>query len=448
MVATERPVRVVIQDGSRLFREGLARLIDAEPQWSVVACVGQADELLERCGAKDVDAALFEDGAVTARLPSINPGLRLAATTTARVHAQPPGDVTAVARTARLEEFLRALSPSSALGDQAAEPVPLRSAAAGGLSSGELQVLVLLSAGMGTEQIAARLRVSTKTVEKHRQRMFSKLGVQSQSQAVAAAFRTGLLGVSTVREAEASPPPSASGPRYHRPAVRVHRFVPGLPKVVVVHDHRWLAELLRCTMAGSIDLVGESTFGEVALALCDLVSPDVVIMSDMLADGMIDHFLTPLLRTGARLMMLTNELETARSRDLIERGVMGIVDFDVAPVALSEAVMAIALGGAVLPSQVAGSIVGDWRITRRSRAPESATALTSREREVLNALADGLSTKAVARSLGIAVKTVENHKTRIFDKLGVKTQFHAVALLLEGRVVAEPPPPSLQQIVE
>jgi DNA-binding CsgD family transcriptional regulator len=56
-------------------------------------------------------------------------------------------------------------------------------------------------------------------------------------------------------------------------------------------------------------------------------------------------------------------------------------------------------------------------------------------------MSDGLSTKAVAHHLGIAAKTVENHKTRIFDKLGVRTQAQAVALAI-GHSGARVPSPS------
>jgi DNA-binding CsgD family transcriptional regulator len=55
---------------------------------------------------------------------------------------------------------------------------------------------------------------------------------------------------------------------------------------------------------------------------------------------------------------------------------------------------------------------------------------------VLASLADGLSTKAIARRLGLAVKTVENHKSRVFDKLGVNTQAHAVSLAIGQGLVA------------
>ncbi len=436
-----------------MFREGLASLMAAHQGWTVAAVCASAEELVEACNDRQVDVVLAESVGPTDDLRRLvdllrarHPEVRVVGTLPARLHPhQGTRGLVLVPRVASVEEFLRVLEPDDV-------PEPGESgrrrvgAAPGGLTTGELQVLALISARIATEDIAVRLRISANTVDRRRERIYAKLGVQSQAQAMTVAFRSGLLG--PPQPAGPTPPtPAPSGPGYLRPSVRVHRFVPGLPRVVVVHDHRWLAQVLGRVMAGSIDLVGDTAYGEVALALCDLVSPDVVVMSDMVGEGVIDHFLQPLVRTGARLLVVTEPLDTGRACDLVERGVMGIVDFNSSPRVLSKAILAVAFGGSVLPSQVIGSIVGDWRIARRSRAPESATALTTREREVLNALADGLSTKAVARSLGIAVKTVENHKTRIFDKLGVKTQFEAVALLLEGRVVVEDAAISLQRIV-
>jgi DNA-binding NarL/FixJ family response regulator len=60
------------------------------------------------------------------------------------------------------------------------------------------------------------------------------------------------------------------------------------------------------------------------------------------------------------------------------------------------------------------------------------TALTKREREVLRLASGGLACKQIARSLGISPKTVEQHKTRAFRRLGVPNQVAAVALLIDG----------------
>jgi DNA-binding CsgD family transcriptional regulator len=74
------------------------------------------------------------------------------------------------------------------------------------------------------------------------------------------------------------------------------------------------------------------------------------------------------------------------------------------------------------------SIVTEWRSGRRHGGSLAAREkLTMREMEVLNAMADGLSTKAAARLLGVAPKTVESHRTRVFAKLGVRSQAQLVA---------------------
>ena len=62
--------------------------------------------------------------------------------------------------------------------------------------------------------------------------------------------------------------------------------------------------------------------------------------------------------------------------------------------------------------------------------PGMVRTLTTREHAVLVVMAEGMATKTIARHLGVAIKTVENHKIRIFDKLGVRTQAHAVSVAI------------------
>ncbi|HUP72461.1 MAG TPA: response regulator transcription factor [Acidimicrobiales bacterium] len=75
---------------------------------------------------------------------------------------------------------------------------------------------------------------------------------------------------------------------------------------------------------------------------------------------------------------------------------------------------------------------------RTSPAPAPMTTLTPREAEILHCIAAGLPASEVSEHLGISRKTVEGHKRRIFTKLGVQNQAHAVAIatragMLEGR---------------
>jgi DNA-binding NarL/FixJ family response regulator len=92
----------------------------------------------------------------------------------------------------------------------------------------------------------------------------------------------------------------------------------------------------------------------------------------------------------------------------------------------------VASGSAVLAPAAAGTILEQWRRLRESGGSGAAGLpdLTPRESEVLAAMVDGLASKAIARRLGMALKTVESHKTHIFDKLGVPTQAAAVSFAI------------------
>jgi len=199
----------------------------------------------------------------------------------------------------------------------------------------------------------------------------------------------------------------------------------------VLHDQEFVQELLDLLLVDQIEVVASTHSGKAAIALSELLSPDVVVVSELLIDGVIDVFLPGLIRTGTRVLLLSIPLDVSRLLELVELGITGLVDSDQSPNDLAFAVLALAGGGAVFPPDVSAMIAADWRRARRKGTNEThGTELTARELEVLGAMSDGLSAKAVAHHLGIAVKTVENHKTRIFEKLGVRTQAQAVAMAI------------------
>jgi DNA-binding NarL/FixJ family response regulator len=218
---------------------------------------------------------------------------------------------------------------------------------------------------------------------------------------------------------------------YHRPSFRVTRFTSGLPTVVVLGAGGVVVEALRLLLDGRAEVVGEVGSGRDAVALSELVAPDVVVVDEILEDGVAESFVPALFRTGTRVLLLCGPSETSRLVDLVALGVTGLVDGDGTPPDVASAVLTLAAGGSVLPPDVVAAVATDWRRSRRRGGGDSRTAdLTDRERDVLGAIADGLSTKAVAHHLGISVKTVESHKTRIFAKLGVRSQAEAVAVVL------------------
>jgi two-component system nitrate/nitrite response regulator NarL len=193
-----------------------------------------------------------------------------------------------------------------------------------------------------------------------------------------------------------------------------------------------------CERAG-FRVVGEASTAWELLAACQTRAPDVVVTDCLLADGPVDDYLEGVLATGAKVIVLCDDTSPERLTALLERGVSGYLLHDCSPDQIGDALVAVAAGAVALHPTVADTILKQWRRLRQGGPVVGASprsALTPRELDVLSAMADGLATKAIAHRLGVALKTVENHKIRIFDKLGVRTQAEAVSLAIGHSLLA------------
>jgi DNA-binding NarL/FixJ family response regulator len=217
-------------------------------------------------------------------------------------------------------------------------------------------------------------------------------------------------------------------------------------RVVLADPNALVRSLLRVAMLrGALTVVGETSCLDELLELCAGERPDVVVTNSDFDEGVIDGHLRTLLTGDTRVVVLTRDPSPERLTALLAAGVSGYLLREVDPDAVVESVRAVARGEIALHPVAASTVVDQWRRMRsdghRPAASNDRLALTPREADVLGAMADGLSTKAIARRLGVAVKTVENHKTRVFDKLGVRSQAHAVAIAIgQGLLAVEPVP--------
>lgn len=188
-----------------------------------------------------------------------------------------------------------------------------------------------------------------------------------------------------------------------------------------------------------VDVLGTADSADAAVELCREATPDVVLAAVDLRDGPVYPHVPAILATGARILMLCEEPDVDDVRDLLLAGASGCVSLRDAPaVELVASVRAIAQGDSVLHPAAAAAVLHQWRtMQRRPREfSRAARTLTQRELEVLRSIADGLTTGATARQLGIATKTVESHKARIFDKLGTRNQAEAVAIAVRRGLLA------------
>lgn len=217
--------------------------------------------------------------------------------------------------------------------------------------------------------------------------------------------------------------------------------------VVVVDDHPVVRAGLMAVLGSAADIrvLGEGSNGQDALRLVEVFKPDVLVLDLNLPDLDGIEVARRLCRQGVktRILILTVSREILSVFELLECGALGYVLKDEALETLANAVRAAARGEIWLSPAIATQVV------RRAVGEKPASAggvfhageaakLTRREIDVLRLLAQGLDNPGIARRLVLARRTVQNHVSRIYAKLGVSSRTEA-ALYAIRQGIAEAP---------
>ena len=214
------------------------------------------------------------------------------------------------------------------------------------------------------------------------------------------------------------------------------------PSVVIAHDDDLVRDMLRlaCDRAG-VSVLGEALTYDDLLYRCAGTNPEVTVTADRLGDSLVEDVLPVLLGTGTRVIVLSADPSPDRLSQLLARDLCGYLSHDAGPDEVVGAIHAVARGEVALNPEVLTTILHQWRRLRAqpvSVGSRRRPALTPRELDILTAMSDGLAAKAIAVRLGVALKTVENHKIRIFEKLGVRSHAHAVTVAMAYGLAAPP----------
>lgn len=205
-------------------------------------------------------------------------------------------------------------------------------------------------------------------------------------------------------------------------------------RVAIVDDEAELREQI----AGYIDqakgfcCVRACASGEEALKCLPQDRPDVVLMDINL--GTMDGIecvqrLKPLL-PQAQIVMLTVFEDTDRIFRALAAGATGYLLKRLAPPRLLDAIREVHGGGSPMSAPIARKIVTSFQ--QMPARPDPAAELSTREREVLEGLAEGRAYKEIADKLGVSIHTVRNYIRRIYEKLHVRSRTEAVAKYLRG----------------
>ena len=195
-------------------------------------------------------------------------------------------------------------------------------------------------------------------------------------------------------------------------------------RALVVEDQTTFRELLSELLVGAGFSVEASASGAEAQALLEAGrsdSPlvrgaahfDLVLLDLMLPDMHGFELLGQLAESGTRVLVLTAQARPSVIKEATERGAHAVVTKGASLRELREAIERAAHGGVYFCSETS-------RLLREATVqPERDEQLTSRQRQILRAVASGASSKEIAARLSLSEKTVANHRARIMERLGV-----------------------------
>ena len=192
-------------------------------------------------------------------------------------------------------------------------------------------------------------------------------------------------------------------------------------RIVIADDHLLLRQALCRLLAAHADfeVVAEADDGRSAVELAEQLAPDVVLMDIGLPalNGIEATRQIVTLLKNTRVLALSGHTDRRMINEAIKAGASGYLLKDASFEELAEALRQVASRKFYLGPSVARGLVDDFVHNAQLEGDSVFVSLSPREREVLQLIAEGLSTKEVAHTLKVSVKTVETHRRQIMNKL-------------------------------
>ena len=210
-------------------------------------------------------------------------------------------------------------------------------------------------------------------------------------------------------------------------------------RVAVVDDQRLFARGLSglVDMLPGVEVVGVAYDGEEAVALCRKEEPDVVLMDISMPkmDGISATREIRDLLPQTAVIILTAHEDDEHVFEGIKAGAQGYLLKDSEPEDLSRAIHTVHAGNTIIAPDLAQKMLNTFESGGSGRSQLAPPPLTERELEVIRALAQGMSDRQIAHSLGISEKTVRNHTSNIYRKLHIFDRTQAVIYAVREGVI-------------
>jgi two-component system response regulator NreC len=206
-------------------------------------------------------------------------------------------------------------------------------------------------------------------------------------------------------------------------------------RILLADDHKMVRQGFRLILLSQDDMevVGETSNGREAVELAESLKPDVVVM-DVTMPELNGIEATRRLKDSSpytRVLALSVHRDPVYVREIVRAGAQGYLLKESADTDLLAAVRAVARGNGYLSPEVSGHILKDYR----KQATNPVDLLSSREREVLQMIAEGKTNKEIAAGLNLSVYTVDGHRSRIMDKLNLHSTGELVRFAIRNGLI-------------
>jgi DNA-binding NarL/FixJ family response regulator len=193
-----------------------------------------------------------------------------------------------------------------------------------------------------------------------------------------------------------------------------------MQSLVIIEDQTAIREMLVEILAidKSYKLVGQCGDGQAGLRMCLELKPELLVLDAMLPGLNGVDLLRRLTKRlpSLRVLVFSGHENPIIVRQMLEAGARGFVEKTAGIQEFRKGLATIALGGTYFGPAVASVL---RNVVAHPETTGSRDFLTEREREVLQLVAEGHSTKVIASKLGISAKTVDNHRTNLMRKLNI-----------------------------
>jgi two-component system response regulator NreC len=210
-------------------------------------------------------------------------------------------------------------------------------------------------------------------------------------------------------------------------------------RVILADDHTILRDGIRALVNGQLDMevIGEAEDGQSAVKLAARLLPDVVVMDIAmpLLNGLEATRHIQRDYPQVKVLILTMHENEEYIRQVLAAGALGYVLKDAAARDLLGAIRAVYQGEAVLSPAITRLVIEDYLRWGEIRPTDASNGLTSREREVLQLIAEGYTNKEIAEILNLSVKTIQSHRTNLMNKLDLHDRGELIKYAIQKKII-------------